>query len=98
MSNLLHPIVDSITQLLREWNEKSVETILEKWLAKAAYLTQEVTIQQENRVLEGVFVGIDVATGGLLLKDKAGETHCLQVGAMVHTLRTLNKELYAVGN
>jgi BirA family biotin operon repressor/biotin-[acetyl-CoA-carboxylase] ligase len=98
MSNLLRRIVDSISELLREWNKKGAETILEKWLAKAAYLNQQVTIQQENHVLEGVFLGIDRETGGLLLKDRAGARHCLQVGAMVHTLRTLNKELYAVSH
>jgi BirA family biotin operon repressor/biotin-[acetyl-CoA-carboxylase] ligase len=98
LTDLTHRIVDSITQLLREWNEKGADTILEKWLAKAAYLNQEVTIQQENRMLEGVFIGIDTHTGGLLLQDSSGKTHCLQVGAMVHTLRTNNKELYAASH
>jgi BirA family biotin operon repressor/biotin-[acetyl-CoA-carboxylase] ligase len=95
MSNLLQQIGDSITQLLREWNERGVNVILKKWFEKAAYLSQEVTIQVENRVLSGKFIGICVDTGSLLLRDKMGTLHRLQVGTMVHTLRVVKKKLYA---
>ncbi len=71
-TTFLKEYLQTLSDIIEEYQKKGFDIIREKWLALAYNLGKEVTIHNESRQKKGIFLTLD-ENGYLILKTDKGK-------------------------